>query len=614
MQAEIWQNLSVGAIIVGVDQSIRMINRKAAQIYGLDPRAVTGQGYAKVFLPLIKDARFQQLHKIPIVQSLNTGQYINYSLQAQTVKGQPLLVECSISPIKNNAGKVIGAIELHTLPNERSAAPAQSAAQNAMNQNLMQFVSRATLGHIRSVKAAGEITALKRYKTVVFIDIVGFTSWAEKLDPHGTVSVLNLFFKRVHKTITRYKGDIDKFLGDALLMTFDNGENAVRCSTDIILMDIPIVNSQIAKDYPEVGELQIHVGINSGWVICGELGATGRKDFTVIGDDVNIAARIQNLSPPNEIFISGKTAGNLGEFRNLFEFAEYMKVKGKDQQLNVYKLDPRRLKVNKRVFLYEKNKAIRESMVEKLRNLGVEETTAAGSADEIKAKLGGSHETMFLGPSTAMNELAMIKNMAQQAGFGKDIMIPVSKDVSPSSIAALEKMGIKTYIPYNDGEGLGEAMGNAMRMQNLSTVPKAGETKAATEQPAETPTAPQAQEGAIGVEDGYAFRLEPQKIRISIEKKLLMPNLQSLMNSIYKVWSIEYQSRNDVDIIFDFDNIELSDFDEGSVKSLLNAIARHEKLGDGTWREKPVLIKSSQDAVRETIEKLSEAFPVKLAD
>jgi adenylate cyclase len=129
--------------------------------------------------------------------------------------------------------------------------------------------------------------------TVAFIDIHHFTAYAERASAEETVAYLNDFFGRVVPILTEHGGHANKFVGDGVLGVFgapdrieDHADRALKAACEIAH----------AVDAAYRGELQIGIGINSGPVIAGTVGGGGRLDFTVIGDPVNVASRVESLT------------------------------------------------------------------------------------------------------------------------------------------------------------------------------------------------------------------------------------------------------------------------------------------------------------------------------
>jgi adenylate cyclase len=149
--------------------------------------------------------------------------------------------------------------------------------------------------------------------TVAFIDICGFTRLSENLEPNLIASLLNRYFDEIARTVTRHDGTIDKFIGDAAMVVFrdgDHSERAVRTVLDIQRNLAPLTEEEIAPGFPYPG---ISAGINAGDMLSGNYGSPelGRLDFTVIGDVVNTAARIENLSPCGDIVVTEELARSL---------------------------------------------------------------------------------------------------------------------------------------------------------------------------------------------------------------------------------------------------------------------------------------------------------------
>lgn len=126
--------------------------------------------------------------------------------------------------------------------------------------------------------------------TMMFIDIRNFTAYAETVTAPEVVATINRFFARAVPIIHTHHGHVDKFVGDGLLAVFgaprrqaDHADRALAAALDI----------QRAVEEEFAGKLSIGVGLNSGTVVAGNVGGAGRLEFSVIGDAVNVAARVE---------------------------------------------------------------------------------------------------------------------------------------------------------------------------------------------------------------------------------------------------------------------------------------------------------------------------------
>ena len=156
-------------------------------------------------------------------------------------------------------------------------------------------------------------TGTRRPVTVLFADISGFTTLSGKLDPEDTHALLNEFFGVTDALVRRFGGSIDKHIGDSVMAVFgatiahDNDpERAVRAALDI--------HSAVAKLGNEsTGAIRIHAGIASGEVVASNVGSDDHEEFTVTGETVNLAARLQDLAHPGETLISESVHRQVGD-------------------------------------------------------------------------------------------------------------------------------------------------------------------------------------------------------------------------------------------------------------------------------------------------------------
>jgi adenylate cyclase len=171
----------------------------------------------------------------------------------------------------------------------------------------------------RIVKAPGAaqtgMVADEGEVTILFADLTGFTAMAEKFDPPEVVQLLNSVFERLTDVIFEFEGTLDKFRGDGMMAFFgaplplaDHAERAVRAAVRMqeLLADV--------NSYTEPGRrVGMRIGINSGPVVIGDIGSPQRKDYTVIGDAVNIASRLESsVAKPGQVVIGPTTYDQLG--------------------------------------------------------------------------------------------------------------------------------------------------------------------------------------------------------------------------------------------------------------------------------------------------------------
>jgi class 3 adenylate cyclase/FixJ family two-component response regulator len=174
------------------------------------------------------------------------------------------------------------------------------------NNILKMYVDENVLNFMGSQEYESTIMANENIEaTVMFIDLCGFTAISENTTPDAVVTMLNTYFDVMVKEIIAQEGHIDKFIGDAVMAVF-RGDYHLDRAIDAALA----VRLQINK-LPEVkstkqSKPKVSIGINSGEMISGNIGSSSLKrlDYTVIGDTVNIAARLQDAAKENQILIT----------------------------------------------------------------------------------------------------------------------------------------------------------------------------------------------------------------------------------------------------------------------------------------------------------------------
>ena len=204
-----------------------------------------------------------------------------------------------------------------------------------------RYVSKDVMEEILTepVKLGGE----RKEATVFFSDIRNFTSISEKLRPEVVVEILNEYFTIMTEIVFKYEGTIDKYLGDGLICVFgvplahkDDPERAVSAALDMLVEVDKLHDKWLAEDKPS---LSIGIGINTGDVISGNVGSTKRMEYTVIGDNVNLTQRIQDLNKTfgTRLLISAPTYEKVKEIFNFKDLGE-AHVKGKEEVVHVFEV------------------------------------------------------------------------------------------------------------------------------------------------------------------------------------------------------------------------------------------------------------------------------------
>jgi adenylate cyclase len=200
---------------------------------------------------------------------------------------------------------------------------------------LAKFVSSGTLTAIKSADQEGiRLGGERRLVTMLFCDIRGYTAFSERHDPEVVVEVLNLYFQNLSELVVSHGGDIDKYVGDQIIAVFQGEEmvaNAVRCA-----LAMQRKMAALAGEHPD-WHLAVGIGINTGEVILGAMGSRERMDYTVLGDHVNVAARLCSSAPPRQTLVSQSVHDDVADDPAFdLEALEPIRVKGKSEALHVY--------------------------------------------------------------------------------------------------------------------------------------------------------------------------------------------------------------------------------------------------------------------------------------
>ncbi len=184
----------------------------------------------------------------------------------------------------------------------------------------------------------GTLTPVQTVATILYCDIEGFTGIVEQMSPVRTMQMVNEYFAAVLEPIRRHGGIVNQFQGDAMLVTFNVPVEDLRHSDQAVRSAIDIHALLAERRFAGV-QLRTRIGINSGPVVAGNVGAGDRLHYTVLGDTVNVAARLEELNKTHgtHTLISGATVGILRD-DFLLERLGDVQIRGKDALVTVYRL------------------------------------------------------------------------------------------------------------------------------------------------------------------------------------------------------------------------------------------------------------------------------------
>jgi adenylate cyclase len=194
------------------------------------------------------------------------------------------------------------------------------------------------LGTAQSLDAAFE--AQERDVTIMFVDLVGFTTLTEEMAPHEVAKLLNLFFTQMAEQIFEFDGTLDKFIGDAILAVFgaplaqqDHADRAIEAA--LAMRD---ALAEMNRDWPD-SPLRMRIALNSGVALTGDIGSPRRREFTVLGDVVNSCSRIEStVCKPDQIVCSRATLDRAKKSFNTTSLG-MVSLRGRQSEMEVFEIN-----------------------------------------------------------------------------------------------------------------------------------------------------------------------------------------------------------------------------------------------------------------------------------
>lgn len=211
--------------------------------------------------------------------------------------------------------------------------------KNAMGKYISHDVMQKVVKDIDKLKLGGKRADV----TVLFADIRGFTAMSEKMSAEEVSVILNEYFTEIEPIIGKYNGVINKFIGDAVLAIFgepiqdkNHAINSVKCANEMLEKVVELQKKWLKEGKPKI---EIGVGINTGEAFVGNIGSETRLEYTVIGDTVNLASRIESYNKvyKTSFLISSTTYEKVRNIADVIKISE-VSIRGKAKKLDIYEV------------------------------------------------------------------------------------------------------------------------------------------------------------------------------------------------------------------------------------------------------------------------------------
>lgn len=216
------------------------------------------------------------------------------------------------------------------------------ARQAKLRGDLGRFVSAELVEALVAGEHSLELGGRRRSISVLFADVVAFTPMAESRDPETVVQLLNELFTVLTELVFRHGGTVDKFIGDCIMAVWgapveaaDHADRALACAEDMM----SFLETGRAQWRERFGvELRLAIGVNSGDAIVGNIGSDERMEYTVVGDVVNVAARLEALAAPDQVLVAEGTKALASDRFELRRLGARQLV-GREKETEVYELE-----------------------------------------------------------------------------------------------------------------------------------------------------------------------------------------------------------------------------------------------------------------------------------
>jgi len=217
----------------------------------------------------------------------------------------------------------------------------QVVKETRIRTDLSRYLTAELVEQIVEERASLDLGGKRQRVTIIFADVVSFTPMAEKYPPEFVVGILNELFTFLTEIVFKHGGIVDKFIGDCVMAVFgapEEGEEdelaAVRAAEEMNHW-LEVGNAKWRKDLGK--DLQLAVGINTGEAVVGNIGSKKRMEYTVIGDAVNVAARLEAVARPGQVLMTAETMERVSEEFECESIGE-RKLSGKGEPMEIFAL------------------------------------------------------------------------------------------------------------------------------------------------------------------------------------------------------------------------------------------------------------------------------------
>jgi PAS domain S-box-containing protein len=318
----VFESIASGVITIDESSEIELYNRAAERILGIPSNTVRRQKYSELLdaLELPLESVIQEVWQNGGTQNAEVDLIVSKRPGVTTLN-------MTVSPLRDVLQETLGV-----------AMVLNDVSETKRLESVRRYLPPELVDQVRDLDAAQR--PQHRTMTVLFADVRGFSSISEYLDPEKLIQVINGYFTEAVKAITHYQGLTDKFLGDAVMALYNtplnpqdnHAERAVRTAW-MVKQSMVVYHQNLPADR----RLHFGFGIHAGEAVVGNVGSALRKDYSAIGDAVNLAKRIQESAQGDQILMSAEVYEQVQDFVEVVPL-EPMRVKGRQALEQFYEL------------------------------------------------------------------------------------------------------------------------------------------------------------------------------------------------------------------------------------------------------------------------------------
>ncbi len=322
LQDDVFESIASGVITIDIADRISLYNRAAERILGVPSHQVIDRNYQNVLLSIGQSVESM------VEQTKLAGGFHNLELDTHLNdhRGTTTL-NLTFSPLRDIQQETLGV-----------AMVLDDVSEKKRLESVRRYLPPALVDQVRDLDAAQR--PQRRYVSVMFADVRGFTSKGEQMRPERLIEIINGYFTIAAQAISEQEGLIDKFMGDAVMALFNTPLNPQEDHYDRVVRAARLMREGVKlyqQTIPEEERLFFSIGIHVGDAVVGNVGSQLRKDYSAIGDAVNLAKRLQEIAHPDQIILSEEAYDHVKDWVNA-EKLEPVQVKGRQALTQIYDL------------------------------------------------------------------------------------------------------------------------------------------------------------------------------------------------------------------------------------------------------------------------------------